>query len=291
MASEKDFELLDEYVSNRLTGQEKAAFEKKMDVDADLRNELALQQKVVEGIRNARAMELKTMLNNIPLSSIPNNGTSLLAKVGLWVAAAGLVGTGLYLYLSPSETPTTEAPAITKTVEEPVLEAVKPLEEQPASPLPDISTESKAAQEDASVKPNPAPEKKAIPVEKTEEKPVAPAALDVFDPTSEIENSPAQTRVIRKTGESTAPSIVVETATDKRYNFHYQFRDNKLYLYGAFEKNLYEIMEFFSNNKRTMFLYYKDNYYLLNEENDKVRALTPINDDALLKKLKDYRKN
>ena len=48
-------------------------------------------------------------------------------------------------------------------------------------------------------------------------------------------------------------------------------------------------MEFFSDNKRTMFLYYKDNYYLLNEENETVKPLAPINDAALLKKLKDYR--
>ncbi|MEO5977632.1 MAG: hypothetical protein ABIS36_18055, partial [Chryseolinea sp.] len=60
-------------------------------------------------------------------------------------------------------------------------------------------------------------------------------------------------------------------------------------LYGVFEKNLYEIMEFFSNNKRTMFLYYKDNYYLLNEDDNNVKRLTPIKDETLLKKLQDYR--
>jgi hypothetical protein len=83
----------------------------------------------------------------------------------------------------------------------------------------------------------------------------------------------------------------VETVTDKKYNFHYQFKDDKLYLYGSFEKNLYEIMEFFSGNKRTMFLFYKDNYYLLNEEDQTVKALAPIKDQALLEKLRDYRKN
>ena len=99
MASERDFELLDEYISNRLTEQDKANFEKKLEVDGDLKSEFVLQQRVVEGIRTARAVELKSMLSNIPMSSIPSDGTSLLAKVGLWVAAAGLVGTGAYFYL------------------------------------------------------------------------------------------------------------------------------------------------------------------------------------------------
>ncbi|MBA4057618.1 MAG: hypothetical protein C0490_23085, partial [Marivirga sp.] len=124
-----------------------------------------------------------------------------------------------------------------------------------------------------------------------EEKPVEPSTLDVFDPSEESDASDKVTPDGEKSKSASAPSIIVETQTDKRYNFHYQFKDSKLYLYGSFEKNLYEIMEFFSDNKRTMFLFYKDNYYLLNEENEKVRALSPIHDVALLKKLKDYRGN
>ena len=48
-------------------------------------------------------------------------------------------------------------------------------------------------------------------------------------------------------------------------------------------------MEFFSDNKRTVFLFYKDSYYLLNEEDEKIKPLAPINDPTLIKKLKDYR--
>jgi hypothetical protein len=48
-------------------------------------------------------------------------------------------------------------------------------------------------------------------------------------------------------------------------------------------------MEFFSDEKRTAFLYYKENYYLLEEKDFTIRPLTPIADPALLKKLKEYR--
>ena len=54
----------------------------------------------------------------------------------------------------------------------------------------------------------------------------------------------------------------------------------------------YEILEFFADNKNnTVVLYYKDGYYLLREDADKVTPLKAITDPALLNKLKEYRKN
>src|SRR5688572_32293996 len=103
MASEKDFEILDEYAGNRLNPQERAAFEKQLESDAELKNELSLQRKIVEGIKTARKAELKSMLNNVPVSSIPTEGMSVAAKLGLWVIVAGLVSTGLYFYLNQDE--------------------------------------------------------------------------------------------------------------------------------------------------------------------------------------------
>jgi cytoskeletal protein RodZ len=286
MASEKDLELLDQYLGSRLNAQDKAAFEKQLETDADLKNEFTFQQKVVDGVRKARVSELKKLLNDIPVSSIPSEGTSLLSKVGLFVLGTALVGTALYFYLnqedksitqpSGTETVTAREPAITEAVtgEEPPKEEL--VESKPEEPQKTKSTKTPA---------------KAPVVEKSKEEPVAPSPLDVFDPTEES----AKTDGVESDGnsgkESKTPSILVETVTDKKYTFHYQFKDNKLYLYGAFEKNLYEIMEFFSDNKMTMFLFYKDNYFLLNEEDERVRALAPIKDTTLLQKLKDYRKD
>jgi hypothetical protein len=96
----------------------------------------------------------------------------------------------------------------------------------------------------------------------------------------------------RNSARAGAPSIAVDVDRDNRkYSFNYQFKDGKLVLYGPFERNLYEILEFFSDEKRTVFLYYKNNYYLLKEDNENVKELTVINDPALIKKLKEYRGN
>ena len=62
-------------------------------------------------------------------------------------------------------------------------------------------------------------------------------------------------------------------------------------LYGPFEQNLYEIMEFIGEEKRTVFLYYQDNFYLLKDDTEKLKPLGVIHDQALIRKLKEYRKN
>jgi hypothetical protein len=286
MASEKDLELVDQYLGNRLNAQERSAFEKRLETDAALRNEFSLQQKIIDNIRKTRVAELKKLLNDIPVSSIPAEGTSLAAKIGLLVIATALVGSGLYLYLNQPQG-TVVKPAETETVDNDTPSIAEPEKTEETKPEVLVEEEESSKQNNVVKSPATAPVVKEPLVQ---EEPVKPATLDVFDPTEESAKTD-ELDAASKGKETAVPSILVETLTDKRYNFHYQFKDNKLYLYGSFEKDLYEIMEFFSDNKHTMFLYYKENYYLLNEEDEKVKALAPIKDTTLLQKLKDYRKN
>lgn len=278
MVSEKDFETLDHYVGNRLNAQEKAAFEQQLANNPELQQALTVQEQIAGGLRKARAAELKQMLKNVPVSTLPTR-PSLLGRIGLWAAAAGVAGSGLYFYLNqddakavPATSPTTEIKQDVTTVEPtPQAEAVQvPAETQPNS--------------NASNKTEPVAPKTAT--DKAEEKTTERNTIEAYDPSAETENSGASTATADESPRtSTRSTIVAETdVTNKKYHFHYQFKEGKLFLYGI-EKNLYEIMEFFADNKRTMFLYYKDNYYLLNDENDKVRSLTPIKDPALVKRL------
>jgi hypothetical protein len=66
-------------------------------------------------------------------------------------------------------------------------------------------------------------------------------------------------------------------------------KDGKLILYGSFEKNFYEILEFIASEKRTVFLFYRDTYYLLRSDDDKITPLVPVDDRELLSKLRQYR--
>lgn len=303
MALEKDLELLDNYVGNRMDAAERTAFEQKLQNDPALLRASNAQQKIVEGIRQARIAELKTMLNNVPVTASYGGETSVLTKTLAGLLIAGAVGTGIYFYLQHDAAGTQQA----------AVKETPASTEQPApAPQPDASVEIPAAQSEPAVTPHadetvarPAPaSKKTAPTRTQKQTPAAadsqqarPARepkIQAFDPSEEAGNAKAEPQdvvVERAEPSSEAKNSSEVVRNHKKYNFHYQFKEGRLILYGSFEKNLYEIMEFFSDNKRTMFLFYKDNYYLLNEQNEKVKPLVPINDTALLKKLRDSRGN
>lgn len=286
MALEKDLELLDDYLSNRLSGEDKIAFEKKLETDPELSREYKIQHALTEGIKNARVAELKSMLNNIPVAPIGGQA-SVFTKIGTVAVVAGIVATGLYFYFSGESTPTEPG----TTIEQPEnIPAPDPTE-------PTVTTDESHTAEPETVTEAPAvkaPEKVA---EKstTESKPKKPA-LEVYDPTKEEAEAAnraferEQLEIISKA--FVTSSIEVETETsDKKYMSHYVFKNGKLILYGGFEQHLYEILEFISGEKRTVVLFHHENYYLLDINKTTPTPLSPIKDKALLKKLKEYRSN
>ena len=90
---EKDLELLDDYLSNRMSDSDRAAFEQKLKTQPGLKNELQFQQQLIESIQKHRMLELKSMLNNVPVASGSAGQTALLTKVASSVIVAGLITT------------------------------------------------------------------------------------------------------------------------------------------------------------------------------------------------------
>jgi hypothetical protein len=286
MALEKDLELLDDYLSNRMSGEEKSAFEKRIETDPQLKQELHLQQDFVEGIRKARVAELKSMLNNIPIVPAQGVQTSMLIKAGSWVAITGLVITGAFFYFSKDDA--------AEIIQEPA-----PIEqsEEKSDPAPAEPKETEVA------KPAEAPVKREEKqVEKQNEEHAAPVVtkkpeLKVYDPSKEAPVNESvkkyeqeQLEIISKAFVTSSMEVETER-THKKYTFHYEFKDGKLILYGAFEDHLYEILEFIGDDKRTVVLLYKTNYYLLDINKSTPTLLTPIKDRKLLKKLSEYGSN
>lgn len=288
MALEKDLELLDDYLSNRLSGEERNAFEKKLEADPALKQELNNQQNFVEGIRKARVAELKSMLNNIPIAPAHGGQTSMLIKAGSWVAITGLVITGAYFYFSKDNS--TEPVKESETIVQPEVKTT------PAPATAETKETEPVKTEEAPVK----EAEKTIEM-KTEEGATPMVAkkpdLKVYDPTKEEPTDEAvkkyeqeQLQIISKAFVTSSTEVEIED-NHKKYAFHYVFRDGKLILYGAFEKELYEILEFISDDKRTVVLFYKSNYYLLDINKSTPTVLTPIKDRKLLKKLSEYGDN
>lgn len=284
MALEKDLELLDDYLSNRMSESDKAAFEQKLEADPQLKSELQFQQQLVEGIRNKRLLELKTMLNNVPVSPGVGGQTALFTKIASSIIVAGLVTTAVYWYVTDSEV-TDNMVAITEEIEEGTEEI-----DLPDEPQPDEQLNSKEEQVEEKKSANIA---SAPSTQTTEANPSVRPKLEVFAPESEEESAARkkeqeQVEFIAKAFVTSSIEVDIES-TNKKYNFHYIFRGGKLVLYGSFENNLYEILEFIAENKRTVFLYYKTSYYLLDEQVDTPTLLVPIRDAKLIKKLKEHR--
>jgi len=275
-------ELIDDYLTNRLSQQDRDAFEAQMKSDPTLKADVELQAQIVDGLKKARASELKAMLNKVPVG-----GTTSMSPFQI---AAGVVGTAIlvssiYLYFKPDTTP--EIPEATITREdsskqnEPVEKTAAIEEEKPAIPTNEDNVEETTL------------EKKSLaPVEpKTAAKNVTKPALDVVDPSSELTESTA-TRGSGESSQAVRASSKMEVEVDssnKKYAFHYQFVDNKMILFGSFDKSLYEILEI-NGNINSKFLFYKENYYLLDDSKSEITPLQIIQDKTLLQKLKEYRK-
>ena len=291
MASERDLELLDDYLRHQLNEGERAAFEQRLEADQALKSEYNLQQKIAEGLRQARVTELKTMLNNVAVPAGAQGGTSVLTKLGLGIGASLLVGVGIYYFNTKEEAPT---PAPQQTIiaeakpENTVPATDSSAEENQPKENEAAATSEPVTKEEEKVKPSTKQANKSTSPDKVAAKPV----IDAFDPTEEHDSATTQENVVTNKVETpkkpvSGTKIPVEAISGmKKYNFHYQFKEGRLMLYGSFERDLYEIMEFFGDNKRTIFLYYKDNFYLLDEQNDKIKPLTAISDPALLQKLR-----
>lgn len=289
MATERDFELLDDYLANRLSGEEKEAFEKKLHADVELASEHNVQQGIVDGLRRARAAELKQMLNNIPQSAIPAENTWM-----KWAGAAGavVIALGIWWGLSSNESDTPTPSESARVVETPAVNNDEQTSAEDNIPVEEDKVEVQKQETSKSAAPSTEGRHQST---KSEVKSAPGPKLDVYDPsaeesepTSEPATSTEEVPTVMKATKATIPTDVV--SNDKNLKFHYEFRNQRLILYGPFDSKLYEIMEFFSSeNKRTMFLYYNNSYYLLNQAGDKAKPLSPVNDPALLQKLKDSR--
>lgn len=287
-----NFELIDDYLSNRLRGAEKEAFEKQLDNDPTLKSDLDFQKQVVEGIRTARATELKAMLNKVPVGGTTVTMDFSVVKMAASLIGVGVIGAALYFYVTRGELPPFDKAAtdLNKTTEQPKQQ--EPARQDVTNVQPD-SSEKVAPTVADEAKDEKKDVKKSSKQDKPEQvKPAEKPRLDVANPSDELNNDNKKdepTANLRRSDITPSHVQVEMDSSNKKYDFHYQFVGNKLMLYGSFDRSLYEVLEINGDN-HAVFLFYKDAYYLLNEEQHKITKLEPITDASLIGKLKEYRK-
>ncbi|MEQ8302655.1 MAG: hypothetical protein RIB47_04630 [Cyclobacteriaceae bacterium] len=274
------FDLIEKYVTNNLNEAERLSFEQEMKGDAQLRSEVKLQQDIIEGVKQARVAELKAMLNNVPISG----GYSLATgKIALATLTVGIIGAALYFTMRTENVEPQEVTQDIK-VEQSVpaeITEIAPVEE--SNPEPEVtSTEAEATSNiPTTAKNNPAPKERSTP------------NVSVMDPTEELtsKTEEAIANEVNTRSEISASSIEVETQSgNKDYPFHYQYAKGKLHLFGPFDAGLYEIIEI-NGGSHTIFLYYKEAYYHLDQRESKIVPLIQIRDAELLSRLDQFRDN
>lgn len=281
-----NFEKIDEYLTNRLSEQDRETFEQQLGTDSALKAEVEFQTQIIESLKKARVAELKEMLNKVPVDSVIKY-PALKIAAGL-IGAAVIVSAG-YLYYSNNKS---ELPVTVPTIEDSIVqtedtqpseaEEKKDIIEQPIEPETS-TTQQKAL--------SPAQVPSSRPSDKGEtSQPVDKPALDVIDPSEELTESTPTRGNSNAKPVLTIPKMNVEVdSSSKKYPFHYQFKDGKMILFGSFDKSLYEIIEI-NGGSHSVFLYHKENYYKLDESKNEITPLEPVKDKALIQKLKDYRK-
>lgn len=278
-------ELIDNYLTNRLTESERVAFEQQVTSDPTLKADVDLQKSIVASIKNARATELKSMLNNVSIGApVSSPFTSL--KIAAGIIGAGILIGSLYYYYQPKGL--TEGPNLSTSIQDSVQGNDSAESSEKPIPVKEPETNNN---EPVVVKPK---EEKPVEPKKDENKipsVVNQPKIDVIDPTAEMSSEDNQSNTVIENSKSaiTASHIQVETdSSSKKYSFHYQFNNGKLQLFGSFDKSLYEILEI-NGDSHAVFLFYKENYYLLDEKQTQITKLHLVRDGALIKMLKEYR--
>lgn len=275
-----NIELIDDYLTNRLSDSDKAAFENQMATDPALKAEVELQKQIIDSVRKARAAELKTMLNQVPVSGPVSISLPVMRMAASIVGAGAMILAFSYYFNYSSEQPKM-ATSLEDSIQKVNPADFEPLEEPTSEPTPAATEKT----------PSNTVEQKQAKESKPAITPVQQPKIDVVDPTKDMtegNNTSLPAHEVIKNAITPSHIAVEVDATNKKYPFHYQFNQGKLFLYGSFDKGLYEILEI-NGESHSVFLFYKDNYYSLNEKATTITALEAIQNQALISKLKEYK--
>jgi len=279
-----NFELIDDYLTNRLNEQDRKSFEKQMDTDSALKADVELQREIIQGLKTARIAELKAMLNKVPVATPTIYFSPLRIAAGLIGAAA--LATGLYYY--SDKTGDFNPNQISSSLVDSIRHSDQTNSEAQADSVVnelkvDIKVDKKISNTDIKQ------EDVTITDSQKENKP----AIDLLDPTGDLTESnnskSLESASSKRTGITVASIEVAVNSSERKYKSHYQFANGKLVLYGSFDDGLYEIIEVNGQNSRSLFLYYKTVYYLLDESKKEVTLLKEISDPILVQKLNAFR--
>ena len=290
-------DIADRYLKGQLSKNEQWAFEEKMRQDPLLASEMALQKDIYQALGETRKAALKNRLDQVSIDHSPWASWQEV-KMAAVVGTLLIVGASSYYYFGQSTesvTPLglgTDAP--TKNITYPKAYTLK---HAPIEVVPEIT----APEDEATTQPEAAIVQKST-TARSETSRVLPTNIaptivrpDVVSkftedaPTINYSDFKAPEKQTLQGNFYQEEDIAIEALSDSKYDFHYQFYDNKLYLHGDFYGMPYKIIALNTETDKKLFLEFNDTYYHIGEHRE-VIPLVAIEDSTLVKSLKNLGK-
>ncbi|MEM7551771.1 MAG: hypothetical protein AAF363_18970 [Bacteroidota bacterium] len=296
-------EKLDAYLRGDLDENSKSNFLNEVNQNPELQSKISFEKQLVEGIKEARVLEIKKNLSSIPVSYQPGFWESVgSAKVAISSGiVVGLLGISAYIFLPDDDTVLKESDLVDVTeiqelndISNSVTDSDNIIVENNTSQ----NTDSKGVTEDIDDEIVPKVEFAPINDIKISVEAESNNEVETFDPSilepedNFISPSSSDLKNVEKdeSHKTLYESTTIERIDDGEHDFHYQFYNKKLFLYGSFSKSPYEIIELNSEEGRQYFLYYDHDFYPLDRDRDEIGELKALRDSSLesrLRKLKD----
>lgn len=287
LSNEQYSEQIEAYLKGELSPENASVLENEIAKNPILSNEVDLQKSIIETIKESRKAELKARLNNIDVQS----GSQSWWK---YAAVASLVTSfGAWMYFNTSPVIKTEQlEGVNKTEEKASSTSETTVDNSVLASNKEVNSEkvgkkelavketssNKAAKKDKKVK----DQIPSLPTLNT------PEESGEYEPLNKDLDAPRHN--LTSTPHLASTVAGVEVVKSKKHKFHYRYFDTKLFLYGNFDSNTYDILELNTSNGQSLYLKYESKYFSLEQNKTEISKLEQVSDADILKKLEEIQK-
>lgn len=278
---------IEAYLRGKLSKTDRELFENDLAKDPLLKNELSLQKDIISSLKEHRKDDLKRRLNAIEIRSPWYYGAPLKVAASFSTIAVitllsyfgyNTIGDKKSTVAVVQERQTTNEDAVSKKASRNVkITQEKKNTVETNSPNLNSSSNRVLRKED----------KQKIHSKEESPTPLVPAVNDnyneeAFNPDHNLKIP--EGNVVPANDHKTS-DIQVQIASTTEHKFHYQFFNNKLFLFCDFSSGPYELLELHNKKSRDLYLFYNDNYYEIKHNQHEVTPLRQIKSSNLIKQL------
>ena len=281
-------ENIEAYLTGKLNSADKIAMETGISNDPLLKSEVDLQNDIIESLKSHRKMQLKNRLNNITVTS--TTGVSSTIKIAASLITIGMIGAGVY-YMSVFSGQDKETEKVSVVINDNIsstqlqnndTKVATNIENKEVSTT-DLKT-TKTTSNDVTTYSTTISNGNNKEVVNT---PQANVPTGIIEDT-EADRTTRDLTINVPNGEIGQPNVIniskddVKIVDKNKKDFSYMYSDNKLYLYGNFNEEPYNLFEINTPKSKQLYLFFDGKYYDLKSNQTKVTRLKEVKDASIL---------